>query len=73
MEIRLRGRGIVSLEELEARFTAYLNAGAPEPVLEGSPEEKKAIFQQVAQRGDSQLRSLMNRYVAKEEATQENA
>ena len=69
MEIRVRGRGVVSLEELEARFSAYLNGGAPEPVLEGSPEEKKAIFQEVAQRGDSQMRSLMDHYTAREEAT----
>jgi hypothetical protein len=69
VEIRVSGRGAVSLEELEARFSAYLNAGAPEPVLEGSPEEKKAIFQEVAGRGDSQMRSLMDHYIAKEEAT----
>ena len=40
MDIRIRGVGSVSLEELEARFTAYLNGGAPEPVLEGAPEER---------------------------------
>jgi hypothetical protein len=70
MEIRVRGRGVVSLEELEARLSAHMNAGAPEPVLEGSPEEKKAIFEEVARRGDSQMQSLMHHYLAKEESAQ---
>ncbi len=41
MEFLIAGRGKVTLEELEARFLAYMNAGAPEPVLEGTPEERK--------------------------------
>jgi hypothetical protein len=63
MEFRIAGIGTVTLEELEARFFAYMNAGAPEPVLEGTPEEQKAILEQIASRGDSQMRALMNDYL----------
>jgi hypothetical protein len=68
MEVRLAGRGGVSLEELEARFVAYMNAGAPEPVLEGSPEEKKSIFREIARRGDSQMKALMDQYLNRTDA-----
>jgi hypothetical protein len=63
MEFRLSGVGKVTLEELEARFSAYMNAGAPEPVLEGTPEERKAILRHIASRGDSQMRALMDNYL----------
>jgi hypothetical protein len=63
MKIVVAGRGQITLEELEARFRAYLNAGAPEPVLEGSLEERKTIWALVASRGDSQMRALMDRYL----------
>jgi hypothetical protein len=63
MEFRIAGRGKVTLEELEARFLAYLNAGAPEPVLEGTPEERKAILELIARRGDSQMRALVDSYL----------
>lgn len=63
MEFRLSGVGKVTLEELEARFSAYMNAGAPEPVLEGTPEERKAILRRIASRGDSQMRALMDNYL----------
>jgi hypothetical protein len=54
MEITITGRGQVTLEELEARYRAYLSAGAPEPVLEGPLETKRAIWMLIASRGDSQ-------------------
>jgi hypothetical protein len=63
MEFRLSGVGKVTLEELEARFSAYMNAGAPEPVLKGTPEERKAILRHIAGRGDSQMRALMDNYL----------
>ena len=63
MAIRVAGVGDVSLEELEARFFAFMNAGAPEPVLEGTPEDVKSILALVAQRGDAQMRSLMANYL----------
>jgi hypothetical protein len=67
VEIRLVGRGRVSLEELEARFAAYMNAGAPEPALEGSPEEKRSILREVRERGDGQMRALVDLYLKREE------
>jgi hypothetical protein len=63
MEVRISGVGNVTLEELEARFLAYMNAGAPEPVLEGTPEERKAILRRIASRGDSQMRALVDIYL----------
>jgi hypothetical protein len=63
MELRIAGVGKVTLEELEARFLAYMNAGAPEPVLEGTTEERKAILEQIARRGDSQMRALVGNYL----------
>jgi hypothetical protein len=66
MEIRVSGVGEVTLEELEARLTAYMNASAPEPVLEGTPEEQKAILKHVAVRGDSQMRALVDNYLKRE-------
>jgi len=63
MEIHLTGVGKVTLRELEARFSAYMNAGAPEPLLEGTPEERKAILERIANRGDSQMRALIGNYL----------
>jgi hypothetical protein len=63
MDVRVVGVGKVSIEELEARFSAYMNAGAPEPVIEGTPEEKAAILKHVASRGDSQMRTLVDSYL----------
>ena len=57
--IRLIGVGEVTLEELEARLSAYVNAGAPKPRLEGTADERAAILRQVAERGDSQMRALV--------------
>jgi hypothetical protein len=51
------------LEELEARLLAYLNAGAPKPVLEGTREEQAAILRHVASRGDAQMRALVDSYL----------
>jgi hypothetical protein len=65
MEFRIAGAGKVTLEELEARFSAFINAGAPEPRLEGTPEEKKAILELIASRGDSQMRSVMQDYLSR--------
>ena len=55
----------MTIEGLEARLSAYLNAGAPEPVIEGSPEDRRAILEWVARRGDSQMRSLVGNYLNK--------
>ncbi len=63
MEFRIRGAGNVTLEELEARFLAYMNAGAPELVLEGTAEERKAVLELIARRGDSQMRTLVDYYL----------
>jgi hypothetical protein len=63
MEFRVSGVGKVTLEELEARFLAYLNAGAPEPVLEGTTDERRAILEHIASRGDSQMRALVDNYL----------
>ena len=63
MEIRIYGLGGVTIEELEARLSAYMNAGAPEPVIEGTPEEREAILKHVAARGDSQMRALVDIYL----------
>ena len=57
--IRLIGVGEVTLEELEARLSAYVNAGAPKPILEGTREEKAAVLQRVATKGDAQMRALV--------------
>jgi hypothetical protein len=66
MDFRIAGVGKVTLAELEARFRAYMNAGAPEPVLEGTPEERKAILKQLASRGDSQMKALVENYLKRE-------
>ena len=65
MIIRLLGVGTVTLEELEARLSAYMNAGAPEPVLEGTREDREAILKLVASRGDSQMKALVQLYLDK--------
>ena len=66
MNCRISGVGMVTVEELEARFAAYMNAGAPEPVLQGTPEEKKAILELIEARGDSQMRALIRNYLESE-------
>ena len=63
MEIFVSGVGKVTLRELEARLSAYMNAGAPEPILEGTAEERKAILECIASRGDSQMRALIDNYL----------
>jgi hypothetical protein len=63
MEIYVTGVGKVTLQELEARFSAYMNAGAPEPLLEGTSEEQKAVLKCIANRGDSQMRALIGNYL----------
>lgn len=72
MEFWLAEIGKVTLEELEARYSAYLNAGAPKPVLQGTADEKKRIWELIASRGDSQMRSLIQSYLKREAADQEN-
>jgi len=57
--IRLAGVGEVTLEELEARLSAYVNAGAPRPVIEGTRVEQARILHLVAARGDAQMRALV--------------
>jgi len=57
--IRLAGVGEVTIEELEAMLLAYVNAGAPKPVLEGTAKEKTAILRRVASRGDAQMGALV--------------
>ena len=66
MEIRVVGVGLVSIEELEARLAAYVNAGAPKPVLDGSPQEQREILEVVAARGDSQMKALGANYVLRQ-------
>jgi hypothetical protein len=63
MPIRVAGWGEVSIEQLEALFAAYLNAGRPKPKLDGTPEEKRAALEQIRARGDSQMKSLMSSYL----------
>jgi hypothetical protein len=63
MQIRVLGVGEVTLEALEAMLLAYLNAGAPKPILDGTPEEQAAVLEAVARRGDCQMRSLVNSYL----------
>ena len=62
--IRLVGIGEVTLQELEAMLFAYMNAGAPKPVLEGTAEEQTEILRRVASRGDSQMRALVDSYLS---------
>jgi hypothetical protein len=62
--IRLVGVGEVTLEELEAMLLAYINAGAPKPVLEGTPEEQAVVLRHIASRGDSQMRALIDSYLS---------
>ena len=57
--ILLIGVGEVTLEELEARLSAYVNAGAPKPILEGTREQQAAVLHRVATRGDAQMRALV--------------
>ena len=57
--IVLVGIGEVSLEEFEAMFSGWVNAGAPKPVLDGKREEKAAVLRLVADRGDSQTRAIV--------------
>jgi hypothetical protein len=40
-----------------------MNAGAPKPVLEGAPDERKTILEKVAARGDSQMKALVKLYL----------
>ncbi len=63
VEIVISGVGKVTIEELEARLSAYMNAGAPEPVIEGTPEERRAILECVGRRGDSQMKALIDMYL----------
>jgi len=67
MRIRVAGWGDVTIEQLEAMLSAYMNAGAPKPILEGTREELRAVFEEVRARGDSQMQSLMNRYLNSDE------
>jgi hypothetical protein len=64
--IRLIGVGEVTLEELEAMLFAYANAGAPKPILEANREERAAILQRVASRGDAQMRALVASILSEE-------
>ena len=57
--IRVVGVGEVTLDELKAMLVAYLNAGAPKPVLECSHPEREMILSQIAADGDSQMKALV--------------
>ncbi len=63
MPIRVPGWGEVTIEQLEAMFLAYMNAGRRKPVLEGTPEEKRAVLEEIRARGDSQMKALMTSYL----------
>ena len=67
MQIHVAGWGEVTLQQLEAMFSAYMNAGAPEPALEGTREERRAALEAVKARGDSQMQTLMDSYLARDE------
>ncbi|WP_333572288.1 hypothetical protein [Sphingomonas sp.] len=69
MTISVRGVGPVTIEQLEARLSAYMNAGAPKPVLEGAPEQQAAMLHQVAARGDTQMKALVALLLAQNPAT----
>ena len=58
--IRVAGVGEVTLEELEAMLLAYVNAGAPKPLLECTPQERETVLRLVASRGDTQMRALID-------------
>ena len=62
-QIRVADVGEVTLMEFEAMISAWINAGAPKPVLEGPREEQAAILRQVASRGDAQMRSVVEIYL----------
>jgi len=62
-QIKVAGIGHVSLEEFEAMMSAWINAGAPKPVLEGSRDEQASILRSVGSRGDSQMRSVVEIYL----------
>ena len=66
--IRLVGVGEVTLDEFEAMLFAYVNAGAPKPVLDASREEKIAILQRVASRGDTQIKALVESMLSEPES-----
>ena len=66
--IRVAGIGEVSLEEFEAMMSAWINAGAPKPVLEGSRDEQAAILRRVGSRGDAQMRAVVEIYLRQIEA-----
>lgn len=59
-EIRVVGVGAVTMAELEARLSAYMNAGAPKPEIEGTHEEKRAILECIRDRGDTQMKALVD-------------
>jgi hypothetical protein len=63
MLIKVVGLGDVTLQEFEAMLSAWINAGAPKPVLEGTSEEKRAVLRLVASRGDSQMRAVAESYL----------
>jgi len=62
-QIKVAGIGDVSLEEFEAMMSAWINAGAPKPVLEGSRDEQAGILRRVGSRGDAQMRSIIEIYL----------
>ena len=71
MPIRVAGWGEVTLQQLEAMFLAYMNAGAPEPALEGTREERRAALEAVRARGDSQMQTLMDSYLARDKSAEQ--
>jgi hypothetical protein len=62
--ITVTGIGQVTIEELEAMLFAWVNSGAPKPVLEASREDKVAILRRIADRGDSQMRAVIDIYLS---------
>jgi hypothetical protein len=57
--IMVVGIGEVSLEEFEAMLAGWINAGAPQPLLEGTREEQAAVLRRVAVRADAQMRAIV--------------
>jgi hypothetical protein len=66
--IRVAGVGAVTLEEFEAMLSAWVNAGAPRPSLDGTLEERVEVLRLVAARGDAQIRAVVDNLLRAMEA-----
>jgi hypothetical protein len=53
----------LSAEGNDSELFAGAGIVTPEPVLEGTPEQRRAIWQLVASRGDRQMKALAAQYL----------